>query len=114
MVMQNINLSGKFRALVRHSITLETCLLQQKLIRYVVRNGAGWEEMSFITAPSSNVLRDLLHFSSTARLQNGCYSELVTRNTQQTGKYVRTFLPEACNLEFGLHLEASEFISFLL
>lgn len=35
--------------LVPYSIILETCLLQQKLIRYVARNHAGWEEMSFIT-----------------------------------------------------------------
>lgn len=48
-VIQNIKLSGKLRALAHYSIALKTCFLPQKFIRYVTRNGSGWEETSFFT-----------------------------------------------------------------
>lgn len=102
-------LSGKFRALVPHRLAWKEAFLTGTHQIH----GEKWcwmgYEVIYHSAPSSSVLWELLQFWSTACLQNSYYSELVTRNTQQTGKYVRTSLPETCNLELGLHLEASEF-----
>lgn len=114
MVIQNVNLSAKFRALVPYSITLETFLLQQKFIRYVVRNGAGRGEMSFITVHPPVVSYGICSSFDLQLVYKMAITQFVTRNIQQTGQYVRTFLPEACHLEVGLHLEASEFKWFLL
>lgn len=81
----------------------------------MVRNDAGWDGRQFITLhPPAGSCGSC----STSDLQpvyrNSYYSEWVSRNTQQTAKYVRASLPEACNLEPGVHLEALEFLSLLL